>query len=112
LSLNPDGKTLLGTESALRENDFKIISVSSSVKARFEVEMGRCGVFLASYITPVVIYKDLVNLFRRSCPDGLVIFLSQQSDEDIPDADIVLSDRDDPHAIVDRIRSRRRTIAS
>jgi hypothetical protein len=70
LSLNPDGHTLLSKEVALRENGFEIISVASPLQARFEIEMGRCGIFLTSYITPVAIYHDLASLFRPSCPDG------------------------------------------
>jgi hypothetical protein len=106
LSLNPDGKKLLGQESALRENGFEIISVPTPLQARFEIEMGRCGVFLTSYITPIVIYQDLASLFRRSCPSGLVIYIAQRLDDNIPDADILLSDQDEPHSLIEKLRSK------
>jgi hypothetical protein len=106
LSLNPDGKTLLGTESALRKNGFTVISVPPPIQARFEIEMGRCGVFLSRYITPSVLYKGLTGLFRQNCPGGLVVFVFQQAD-DVPGADIIYSERDDPWSIVQRIRSKR-----
>jgi hypothetical protein len=107
LSLNPDGKTLLNTETALRANNFEVLSVSSPIEARFELEMGRCGVFLTSYITPSVIYEDLAKFFRRSCPGGLVFFLSKPTGAEVPDADIIFSEQDEPHLIVERIRSNR-----
>jgi hypothetical protein len=106
--LNPDGKTLLDTELALKENGFTVVSVSSPIQARFEIEMGRCGVFLSSYITPSVIYEDLAKLFSQSCPDGLVIFVSKQpNDDDVPDTDIIISDREKPNSVVQQIRSKR-----
>ena len=91
LSLNPDGQRLHRQESVLRANGFEIISASTPLQARFEIEMGRCGIFLTSYITPSAIYLDLANLFRRSCPNGLVIFLTEHPDDNAPDADVLLS---------------------
>jgi hypothetical protein len=77
LSLNPDGQKLHGEESVLRENGFGIISAATPLRARFEIEVVTCGIFLTSYITPSAMYRDLANLFRRSLakrfghlPDG------------------------------------------
>jgi len=112
LSLNSDGQMLRRQESALRESGFEVISVSSPLQARFEIEMGRCGIFLTTYITPHAINCDLVNLFRSSCPNGLVIFLRTHPEDDLPDADIVLSDRDEAQAVVKHICSIQRTKAS
>ena len=77
LSLNPDDQKLQGQGSILRDKGFEIIFAATPLQARFEIEMGRCGIFLTSYITPFAIYRDLANLFRRSCPNGLVIFLME-----------------------------------
>jgi hypothetical protein len=100
LSLNPDGHALRSQEAALRENGFEVISVFTPLQARFEIEMGRCGVFLSSYITPLPIYRSLADLFRRSCPDGSVIFITQRPDDSVPEADLLLLDRDEPRAVV------------
>ena len=108
LSLNPDGQTLRNQESALRESGFQVISVSSPLEARFEIEMGRCGIFLSSYITPVSIFRGLAELFRRSCPVGLVIFMRHQPDESVPEADVLLSSEDEPQAVVQWIISKQR----
>ncbi len=108
LCLNPDGQTLRSQESALRESGFDVISVPTPVQARFEIEMGRCGIFLSSYITPLPIYRSLVDLFRRSCPDGLVIFVTHQRDASVPEADALLFSDDEPQAIVQWIVSKAR----
>jgi hypothetical protein len=112
LSLNPDRSALLPYETSLRESGFHVISVAAPVEARFEIEMGRCGIFLSSYVTAVPIFRDLANLFRRSCAGGLVIFLMERPDDDIPDADIILSNRDESKSIVEKIRSRQATQAT
>jgi hypothetical protein len=105
LSLNPEGHTLRSQESALRENGFEVISVPTPLQARFEIEMGRCGVFLTSHITPLPTCRDLISLFRVSCPDGTVVFLTSPSLEQALEADIVFSAQDDPQAIVKRLCS-------
>jgi len=105
LSLNPDGQKLLRHEAALRESDFKVISVAAPLDARFEIEMGRCGVFLTSYLTSFAIYRDLASLFRRSCSNGIIIFFVERPEDNIAYADILLSGGDEPRSIIERIRS-------
>lgn len=106
LSLNPDGQSLRGQESALRESGFEIICVSTPLQARFEIEMGRCGIFVSSYITPLPIYRSLADLFHRSCPGGLVIFVADQLEDRVPEADVLFFPHDEPHAIVRWVVSR------
>ena len=108
LCLNPDGQTLRNHESALRESGFEVMSVSSPLQARFEIEMGRCGIFLSGYITPLPIYRSLVGLFRRSCPEGLVILVTHQHDASVPEADALLFSDDEPQAVVRWIVSKAR----
>src|ERR1700686_1573575 len=112
LSLNPDGQKLHGQESVLRENGFEIISAATPLQARFEIEMGRCGIFLTSYLTPFAIYRDLANLFRRSCPNGIIIFYVERPEDNIAYADILLSGGDEPRSIIERIRSKQQAKAS
>ena len=106
LSLNPDSQQLHGQESVLRENGFEIISAATPPQARFEIERGRRGIFLTNYITPFAIYRDLVHLFRRNCPNGLVIFLMEHPDDNIPDADVLLSGAEQSEAVIQAIRSK------
>jgi hypothetical protein len=49
LSLSPDQDALASREVTLRNGGMKVISVMSPIQARFEIEMGRCGVFLICY---------------------------------------------------------------
>jgi hypothetical protein len=105
LSLNPDGQKLARQEVALRESGFRVVSVATPLQARFEIEMGRCGIFLTSDITPTAIYRDLADVFKRNCPQGLVVFLTNKK-ESVPAADVVVSAEDEPRAIVRLIQEK------
>src|ERR1700693_2965162 len=96
-----------GQESALRDNGFEIISAATPLQGRFGIERGGCEIFLTSYITPFAICRDLANLSRRSCPNGLVIFLMEHPDDNIPDADVLLSGEEPPGAVIQAIRSKK-----
>ncbi len=84
-----------------------VISVSSPVQARYELEMGRCGIFLTCSITPPLIYRDLASLFRRNCPGGLIVFVAQDHDKSAHDADIVVPEQTEPAAIIAALRGNR-----
>jgi PleD family two-component response regulator len=88
LVLNPNNQLLQKDEEALRQNGFEVVSVNTPLQARFEIEMGRCGVFLTCYLTPVAIYRSLAELFKRYCPGGLVIFITQSDEDHVPFADV------------------------
>jgi hypothetical protein len=107
LAFNPDGKTLFKHEIALRDGGYAVISVSSAIQARYEIEMGRCGIFLLSYIVPPIVCVDLVGLFRRYCHSGIVIFLAKDPEASLPDAEIFISEEDDPQTMVSRIATLR-----
>jgi hypothetical protein len=103
LSWNPDGRTLLPHELALRQQNFEVLSVSTPLDARFEIEKGKARVFLASYVAPIAIYRDLASLFRRRSADGIVIFVTQNPGDRGTEADIILSEDDEPHAVVEKL---------
>ena len=103
LSFDPDRKTLHNHELALRDGGYSVISVSSAVQARYEIEMGRCGILLLCYIVPPVVCLDLVSAFRSYCPPGLVVFLTKDSQFSLPAADLLCLESDDPRVIVTRI---------
>ena len=73
LSFSNDPEHLLEREVAIRNGGFAVVSVSSEGAARFEIEMGRCGVLLICYTIPPLVSSELASFFRRSCPGGLII---------------------------------------
>lgn len=77
LSLSPNQDVLAMREATLRSGGLNVISVLSPIQARFEIEMGRCGVFVICYRVSKEQAEELTGLFRRNCPEGRVIFVTQ-----------------------------------
>lgn len=77
LSLSPSQEALAKREATLRSGGLKVISVLSPIQARFEIEMGRCGVFVVCYRVSKEQAEELTGLFRKNCPEGRVIFVTQ-----------------------------------
>ena len=98
LSFSNDPKHLHEREAAIRNAGFGVISVASEIAARFEIEMGRCGVLLICYTIPPIVSDELASLFRRSCPGGLIIVVLNQ--QPASEADVAIPASDGPDAIV------------
>ena len=77
LSLSPDQRALASREVALRGGGMKVVSVMNPIQARFEIEMGRCGVFLICYRLSATDAGELTRLFRSYCPQGQIIFVTE-----------------------------------
>lgn len=105
LSFSPDPDSLVWREAALRNAGFEVISVKTESHACFEIEMGRCGVLLVSSAARAGTIQDLTNLFRRRCPTGTIVFVTNRTDASAPEVDYVVSDSAGPEAIVQVLRS-------
>ena len=106
LSLSSDQAVLTSREIALRNGGMKVVSVISPTQARFEIEMGRCGIFLVCHRLPKAAVDDLTRLFRKACPQGLIIFVSEAPGDDrVPtEADIVLPESSGPEKMVQAMK--------
>jgi hypothetical protein len=104
LSVCPSRETLADRESALREGGFEVVSVWTDTQARFEIEMGQCGVLLMCFRLFPEQVQELSRLFRAYCPDGRVIFVMAEEHEPPIDADVVLRDMDGPRALLTALR--------
>src|SRR5712671_5501717 len=102
LSLSPDQRALASREATLRSGGMKVISVMSPIQARFEIEMGRCGVFLICYRLSPIAADELTTLFRRYCPHGQIIFVTElPGDERVPaEANLAVPESNGPEDIL------------
>ena len=91
LSFSRDQDSLARREEALRNGGFEVISVKTESQARFEIEMGRCGVLVVCYTAGVGAIQDLTKLFRRRCPAGSIVFVMKRTDDNaLQEVDYVL----------------------
>jgi hypothetical protein len=102
LSLSPDENALASREVTLRSGGMKVISVTSPIQARFEIEMGRCGVFLICYRLSLIAADELATLFHRYCPQGQIIFITElPGDKRVPtEANITIPESGGPEQIL------------
>jgi len=108
LSFSNDPEQLRKRETAIRSIGFDVIQVSSETAARFEIEMGRCGVLLICFTIPRAVSAELASLFRRSCPGGLIIVVAKDRHQiALSDADAIVPASDDTNAIVRTLQRHR-----
>ena len=77
LSLSPNRDALRARETTLRDGGWKVVSVMTPTQARFEIEMGRCGILLICYRLSTSDANDLCHLFRKNCPKGRIVFVTE-----------------------------------
>ena len=65
----------------------------SPIQARFEIEMGRCGILPVCHRLSRVAVDDLTRLFRKTCLQGLIIFISEVPGDDRVPAEVDMSCR-------------------
>ena len=105
-SYGVDGIALTQRELALRRNGFQVISVESESGARFEIEMGRCGVLLMCFRIYPDRTRELAALFKKSCPNGIITLVVDEIPDSAPEGvDYVVSESAGPEAIVKALRS-------
>ena len=106
LSVTPNKDALVVRETALQKGGFKVISVMTPIEARFEIEMGRCGTLLICHRLSETDANEIAHLFRRYCPNGQIIFVTDTSrQERVPgDADITLPESKGAEMIVQALR--------
>jgi hypothetical protein len=108
LSLSPDVSRLELREAALRADGYDVVSVASCAHARFEIEMGGCGIFLTCDYVPAAENRELIFLFRRNCSGGRVVLVIADDmaslGADHLDADVWVREADDPKGIIESLR--------
>jgi hypothetical protein len=111
LSLSFDPEKLKRRESALRAQGFEVKSVPTPGQARFEIEVGTCGILLTCRLVPDIVNRDLMDLFRRyRGPEGLIVLVVADAPSPTspyePRPDVRVPESRDPDGIVEVIRNR------
>ncbi len=108
LSLSLDSAKLVSREKALRAAGFEVFSVRNATQAWFEIEMGRCGVFVTCHKVSPVINRELIELFQRSCLEGSVILVTEEppTEKDQLNVDARVSELNDPEGVLEFLQAR------
>jgi DNA-binding response OmpR family regulator len=105
LSYSRDRNTLIQRERALRRNGFEVVSAETESQARFEIEMGECGILLICFRTHREKTLEMAELFRKNCRAGTIIFVMNPSADRAPHGvDYIVPESEGPEAIIDALR--------
>jgi hypothetical protein len=110
LSLSFNAATSQRRAEALKQNGFRVVSVNSPTQARYEIEMGQCGIFITCPLVADIVSLDLLALFRKFCPTGTTIAVTSARTHAAigPHVDIEVEEADDPGGIVQSLLARLR----
>ncbi|HEX4487406.1 MAG TPA: hypothetical protein VH088_14130 [Terriglobales bacterium] len=106
LSLSFNSEELARRAEALRGRGFEVVSVTSPAQARFEIEMGRCGIFLTDSMIADLVNTDLFEIFKRNCPDGVTVYVAEASlrpNARTPRADFVIPKSEGANGVVNAL---------
>lgn len=111
LSLSFDSKKSKRREAALRSSGFEVISAHSPTQARYEIETGRCGIFVTCRTVPDIVNRHLMELFKQYCPTGWIIFVTgseaSRTGAYEPEADVRVPESEDPDGVVQALSAKR-----
>jgi hypothetical protein len=93
---------------ALKQRGFEVVSVSSPVQARYEIEMGRCGIFITCPLIADIVSLDLLGLFKKFCPSGITVAVTNSRTRATigPHVDIAIDEAGDPDELVSALTTR------
>lgn len=105
LSVSPSKEKLIVRHTALRDAGMKVVSVFTLTEARFEIEMGRCGNLVICHRLSSEQADDIAKLFRRYCPQGRIVFVTEGSQASAPrEADAYVAESSGPQELVQALR--------
>lgn len=90
LSFSAHQELLTSRGNALRHAGYEVFSTTSEINARYEIEMGQCGVLLLCHTIHEAVRRDLATLFSNNCHGGIIAFVMHPSRQE-PSHDTNLS---------------------
>ena len=75
------------------------------------METGRCGIFVTCRTVPDIVNRHLMELFKRYCPTGWIIFVTgsevSRTGAYEPEADVRVPESEDPDGVVQALSAKR-----
>lgn len=104
ISVGTDRELLWPRNSVLESAGFDVITTASQDDAVSAIQIGNCGTLLLCYSLLRPQRQVLAEEFRKYCPDGKIVAITNQR-LDKPDfADAFVYGVDGPEALIDAIR--------
>lgn len=83
---------------------YDVITTSNLLEAASQIQEGRCGVLLLCYSVSEESRKELIRDFRRQCPNGRIVVITNERVPQLPkDVDELVFGIEGPEALLDAI---------
>jgi DNA-binding response OmpR family regulator len=105
LSVGENRELLLLREAVLRSAGFDVFTTNNESEALASISRGDCGVLLVCYSTPFSMKQHLAVEYRKQCPDGRIIAVSNEHIERLEVADSFVYGIEGPEVLIDAIRA-------
>lgn len=91
-------------QAVLRSAGFEVFTTNNESEALASISRGDCGVLLLCYSTPSPMKQHLAAAYRKKCPEGRIIAVSNEHVETLQFADSFVYGIEGPEVLIDAIR--------
>ena len=104
ISVGEHRELLLLRDAVLKSAGFEVFTTDNESEALARISHGRCGVLLVCYSTPSLTKRHLTDAFRKRCPEGRIIAVSNQQVNTLEFADSFVYGIEGPEVLIEAIR--------
>ena len=105
LSLGANAELLWLREVVLQHAGFNVFTTSNPKQAVLKIQAGNCGVLLLCYSLESEFRRKLANEFRKSCPEGRIVLITNDKLSELPaDTDALVYGIEGPEALIAALR--------
>jgi len=101
LSLGANAELLWLREVVLQNAGFDVFTTSDPKEATLKTQAGNCGVLLLCHSLETEFRRKLANEFRRSCPEGRIVAITNEKVAELPaNTDALVYGLEGPEALI------------
>jgi len=104
VSVGENRELLLLRDAVLKSAGFEVFTTDNESEALARISRGDCGVLLVCYSAPLPMRRHLALAYRKRCPEGKIIAISNQPVETLEIADSFVYGIEGPEVLIEAIR--------
>jgi CheY-like chemotaxis protein len=106
ISIGRDQELLKLRQAVLEYAGFRVHTVQNEADALREIQKGDCGVLLVCYSLDVELRRRVAEQFRRKCPGGRVVSISNSQPDEPFFGDVIIYGLDGPEVLIEAVRGK------
>jgi PleD family two-component response regulator len=103
ISLSRSLDLLWAREAVLRSAGFQVFSAMNPRQVLAKIHAGNFGLLLLCYSLPGRLQREIASEFRKHCPNGRIVAITDSNSSRPPDTDAVVGSADGHNALIDAL---------